>query len=499
MHRTKRNMISAIVAQIVTIITGFLVQRYILITYGSTYNGLISSITQILQYLVLLEAGLTTASIQALYKPITEHDSKTINGILSATKNKFFKVGEIFLTALLLSSFVLPFVVSDEVSYWFTFAITIASGIGSGLTYMFINKYQALFFAENRTSLVYNLTSTSNIAICIAKILLMTCGASIVFVQAATLIGVLIRLVIMRTIFKKDYPELSLNKDPRYDLISKSNNVLVHQIAGFVHNNTDVLLITIFADLKSVSLYTVYNMVYSHVNSLMQSVFAQAPMGYFGQFYAKDRDNYKGLFSTFETGYTCITFIVMTAVMEMILPFVSLYTKGVNDISYINPLLAWLFFFAQTLNLVRIPSILTVNVSGYFKETQKGAIIEAIINLSVSIPLFFVYGVHGLLIGTIAAMLYRSIDITLFTYRMICKKKILSFFVKMITHFVIAVGCIILSSHIIESLVTTWMSWVLCGICAFIITSIVFAIIDLVLYRNEMTEFGTIIKRIIKR
>lgn len=499
MHRTKRNMISVVIAQIVTIITGFLVQRYILITYGSTYNGLTSSVTQILQYLVLLEAGLTTASIQALYKPITEHDSKTISGILSATKKKFFKVGEIFLTALLVSSFVLPFVVGDEVSYWFAFAITVASGIGTGLTYMLINKYQALFFADNRTGLIYNLTSIANIAICVVKIVLMVCGLSIIYVQAAALLGVLIRLSVMRTIFKKDYPDLSLDEEPRYDLISKSNNVLIHQIAGFVHNNTDVLLITVFADLKSVSLYTVYNMVYSHVNSLMQSVFAQAPMGYFGQFYAKDKKGYNELFSTFETGYTCVTFIVMTAVMEMVLPFVSLYTRGVNDINYINPLLAWLFFFAQTLNLVRIPSILTVNVSGNFKETQRGAIIEAIINLSVSIPLFFVCGVYGLLIGTIAAMLYRSIDITSFTYKNICEKRMPTFFTKMIIHFAIAVGCIILSAKIIEGLATNWMSWILCGIRSFLITGIVFAVFDFILYRNEMTKFGTIIKNIVKR
>ena len=351
MNRTKKNMVSAVIAQIVTIITGFLVQHYILVTYGSTYNGLTSSVTQILQYLVLLEAGLTTATTQALYKPITQNDNGTISGILSATQRKFIKIGLIFLCALLISSIILPFVVDDEVEFLLAFSITITSGLSTGLTYMFINKYQALLYADNRTGSVYNLTSVASLSICIVKIIIMKCGLSIVFVQASSIIGVIIKLIAMSTIIRSSYPEISMNEKPRYDLINKSNNVLIHQIAGFIHNNTDVLLITILANLKVVSLYSVYNMVFSHINSLIQSVFAQAPIGYFGQYYAKDKEKYKRLFSTFEIGYNCIMFIIMTVAMELILSFVKLYTKDVDDIDYINPLLAWLFFIAQTLNL----------------------------------------------------------------------------------------------------------------------------------------------------
>lgn len=494
MNRMKKNMVSAIIAQIVTIVTGFLVQRYILLSYGSTYNGLTSSVTQILQYLVLLEAGLTTASIQALYKPITENDNKTIRGILFATEKKFLKIGSIFILALFISALIVPFLVADEVSYWLAFGITVASGIGTGLTYMFINKHQALLLADNRSGFVYNLSSIANIAICVVKIVFMTRGFSIVFVQASSLVGIFIRLIVMEVVIRKDYPELNLMEEPRYDLISKSNNVLIHQIAGFVNNNTDILLITFFLDLKSVSLYTAYNMVYSHVNNLMQSVFAQAPMGYLGQYYSKDREGYKGLFSTFETVYTCIVFIIMSTVMEIVLPFVSLYTNGVNDINYIDPLLALLFFFAHALNLIRIPSILTVNISGYFKETQKGAIIEAIINLSVSIPLFFVCGVYGLLIGTIAAMSYRSINITLFTYHTICKQKITVFLIKILSHFILAAGCIIISTPFIERFATNWISWLFCGLCSFVITSFIFICFEFIFYKSDMIKVRRILR-----
>lgn len=499
MRRTQKNMLSAILAQVVTIITGFLVQRYVLITFGSEYNGLTSSITQILQYLVLLEAGLTTASIQALYKPITEKDSKTMSGILSATRLKFFKVGATFLVFLLITALILPVIVGDEVSFWLAFVVTIASGAGTGLTYMFINKYQALLYADNKTGIVYNITSIANIVTCVLKILLMIWGIGIVYVQAMTLIGVLLRLFFLWIVFKRNYPNINMKQEPRYDLISKSNSVLVHQIAGFVNSNTDVLLITIFASLKSVSLYSVYNMVYTHINSLLQSVFAQAPLGYFGQTYAKDKEQFKKLYDTFEVIYTCVMFIILTVVMELILSFVSLYTKGVNDINYIDPILAWLFFISQVLNLVRIPSIITINVSGDFRETQKGAMIEAITNLAVSIPMFFVLGVHGLLIGTIVAMTFRSIDITSYVYKNIRCKKISGFFVKLITHFLVAVVCIFTISLIVTRYVNSWGKWIISGMIAVFVTAIIYIILEYVCFRKEMNQCIGMLKNMLRR
>lgn len=56
-----------------------------MLNYGSEANGLVASITQIIAYLSLLEAGVGAASIQALYRPIGQNDRSKINDILAAT------------------------------------------------------------------------------------------------------------------------------------------------------------------------------------------------------------------------------------------------------------------------------------------------------------------------------------------------------------------------------------------------------------------------------
>ena len=51
------NMVTSVLSRIVVLITGLIVQHFILQAYGSTLNGLTSSITQVMSYLVLFEAG----------------------------------------------------------------------------------------------------------------------------------------------------------------------------------------------------------------------------------------------------------------------------------------------------------------------------------------------------------------------------------------------------------------------------------------------------------
>ena len=58
MKSASKNMIMSIVARAVSLVTGLIVQRYLLLAYGSTLNGLTTSINQAMAYLVLLEAGL---------------------------------------------------------------------------------------------------------------------------------------------------------------------------------------------------------------------------------------------------------------------------------------------------------------------------------------------------------------------------------------------------------------------------------------------------------
>ena len=205
--------------------------------------------------------------------------------------------------------------------------------------------------------------------------------------------------------------------------------MLVHNLAGLVVNHTDIMILTLFGSLKIVSVYSVYNMVYSQLSATIQTTFLSAPQSNFGRIFHHDRDKFNDVYAMFEFVVTVLLFIVVTIAVLMTLPFVSIYTHGVEDVQYINFWLPIMFALILMLNQIRIPALMTINVSGDFKETQKGAIIEAVINLTVSLFLYFLtpLGLYGLLIGTVCSYLYRTADVIWYTYRRILKCSMGSF------------------------------------------------------------------------
>ncbi len=90
------NTITSLLLEIVTVISGFVLPRLILLRYGSSYNGLVSSISQFIGYVSLLTAGVGGVTRASLYKPLHERDIKKISAIIKATELFIRRVTLIF-------------------------------------------------------------------------------------------------------------------------------------------------------------------------------------------------------------------------------------------------------------------------------------------------------------------------------------------------------------------------------------------------------------------
>ena len=120
-----------------------------------------------------------------------------------------------------------------------------------------------------------------------------------------------------------------------------------------------------------------------------------------------------------------------------------LYTAGA-DINYIDWKIPVLFVIYLLLNYGRGSSNYVIGFEGAFKETQWRACLETVINLVVSLVLVFKIGVYGVLIGTIAALLYRANDVIIFTNRKILKRSPWPTYRKWILNLLIFVGVVFL-------------------------------------------------------
>ena len=419
-NKGTRNIIWSIVGQMITLMIGILIPRFVIVSYGSEINGLLSSVSQIMSYLALLEAGLGMAAIQALYKPIAENNNYKINQIVVATQKSYKKIGILYLITLIICALVYPFFIKSKMDYWFVFIIVVLFGIPSVINFLFQGKYSILINAEGDLYYITNINTIITVLNSLIKIFLLSIHINIIFVQFMYCVTSLIQMFFVYRFVKKHYTWLDMNVEPDYEPLKGRNSAVLHQICGLITNSTDVLLLTAFCDLKEVSIYSVYNMIFNIVYMIATSVNSGVQF-IFGNAFYKGINYYKKLFDCYETYYVCLTSSLMVVTFIFIKPFLILYTAGA-DVNYVNNAFPMTFMIMKILHSYKNCATLTPSISGHFKGTQKHALIESVINLFISVFAINKYGMVGVLFGTIVAFIYRCCVGLIYTNRRILKR-----------------------------------------------------------------------------
>lgn len=131
------NTIAGLLYELVAVICGFILPRLILTAFGSSYNGVTSSITQFLGYVSLMRAGIGGVTRAALYKPLANKDSAEISGVINATNNFLKRVAVIFAVSMIAFAAIYPFFVKEDFDWLFTFSLVLILGISTFAQYFF--------------------------------------------------------------------------------------------------------------------------------------------------------------------------------------------------------------------------------------------------------------------------------------------------------------------------------------------------------------------------
>lgn len=162
-----------------------------------------------------------------------------------------------------------------------------------------------------------------------------------------------------------------------------------------------------------------------------------------------------------------------------------LFTDGVHDINYSRHVFAIIMVLAQLVFCIREPYRLLAVSAGKFRETNIGAIVEAILNLGISIILVNFMGLIGVAIGTLVSTVYRYIYLLIYT-----RKNLVSYHTKKMvvqnTIYILEVLLFVLFVMIIDfSWITTFKLFVTAGV----ITTLIIAVLQLGIYNLIKEKF----------
>lgn len=422
-RKTTKNFIYSILSQIITISMGLLVPRLILVGYGSEINGLLNSVSQFVIYLGLFEAGVQIVAVQALYKPVSSDDRDSINRILSAVNKSYRKTGIAYFVALVCLSAVYPFAIrGGGIGYWTAFGVVMFSGLGNVLLFFFQGKYRILLQAEGKNYILTNLQTIISVLNNIVKIICLSLGCDVVLVLALSFLVNFVQVIYIQRMIKQKYAWIDLKQTPDQKALEQKNAALIHQLSGMVFQNTDVLILTVFCGLKVVSVYSLYKLITSYLGAVIYSLYDSFSF-VLGQTFQTDKAQYVKLIDTVEVYFSAIVFSVYTVAAVLFIPFIRLYTAGVEDINYVDTAVCALFIMTELLTFARLPMLNTINYAGRFSQTLPQTLIETTINLTVSLVAVKHFGICGVLFGTCAALLYRDTEVFLFVNHRILNRK----------------------------------------------------------------------------
>ena len=137
------SIVTNLILQLVVIIYGFIVPKIIISHFGSDVNGLISSITQFLAYITLLESGFGPVVKSALYKPIANKNKSEIANILKTAERFFRKIAIIFIAYIIILCFIYPIIISNKFDTVFTVSLIIIISISTFLLIAHMNGDRA--------------------------------------------------------------------------------------------------------------------------------------------------------------------------------------------------------------------------------------------------------------------------------------------------------------------------------------------------------------------
>ena len=146
----------------------------------------------------------------------------------------------------------------------------------------------------------------------------------------------------------------------------------------------------------------------------------------------------------------------------------------------------------------RASSGLIIDFSQHFEQTKWRAIIEASINVIVSIIAIYFIGIYGALIGTIAALLYRANDMIIYANKLINRspwKTYKRWIINLIMFLVITY----LSKLIIPDM-NSLMQVIIYGVLACVIIIPVFLLVDSICeIRTAKYAFALLAKQLNKK
>lgn len=393
----------------ISLVTQFFSRKIFLDHLGAEVLGLNTTATNLLQFLNLAELGIGTAVAYTLYKPFFTHDTQTINEIVSLQGWMYRRIAYVVILAAGVLMCAFPWIFAKmPLPQWYAYASFIVLLVSALLSY-FVNYKQVVLSADQKEyKIQYSYKSSMLIKVLCQIIAIKYFNNGYIWWLVLEVIFAVIAAVVLNYTICRTYPWLKTNihsgRELRHkysDITKKIKQLFFHKVAYFALTQTSQIIIYAYASLTLVAFYGNYMLIITGVTMLMGAMF-NGVNGSIGNLVAEgDKKRNIAVFEELFSVRFLLTCIMCFGVYLLTPSFITLWI-GSQYLMGDSTLL--LMISIMYINLSRLTVDSYLNAYGLYQDIW-APLVEAIINVGLSIWLGYFWGLHGILWGVLISLL----------------------------------------------------------------------------------------------
>ncbi len=453
--------------------------------YGSSVNGLISSITQFVTLFSILEGGFSSAIIVALYKPLMEKNYNRVNDILYTGKKFLLKATALITTGVLIGGSIYLGVIDSPISMMQTSIIMLICLLTTVSSLYNVSLNAIVLQGSNMEYITQGYTMVAKIVSVILQILLVVMKVDIVYVFSCTLLNNIILVIMLKSKIKKDLKFITYRGQENIKYIKGTKDVFTQKIANTVFESTDLILVSTCINLAAASVYSIYNQVFRSIYNLFLGI-SRGPNHSFGQLFA-EREIQKS--KELSREYSAIIYLIAGCLFTitgcLTRPFLQIYTQEFADYDYINLSLVIVFFSFFYIRSINSAYAMVLNVTGNFKLQNKQMLVAAVLNIVLSYAFIRYLGLISIVLGSfisttliVEANMYQS-------FKFLNRKGLLKEHIILWSNYLYNLLIVRISFHFTFDQ-SSYFSWFILAIPIVIICIILVVLFNTIFFRREI-------------
>lgn len=398
--RTKRvllNLITDVFPMLIVSVLGIFKFKLFVQILGQEVQGMYQLFTQIMFYIAIVDGGLGSAVLHALYQPNTTDDTEEMNAILSGALRIFSLLGILVYGIAFAVSFFVPYFIKncpfDHTYVVITFLLFATSSV---ISYFFL-PYNCLLEVKERKYIYNSVYQIGQIVQSVLEIILLLLGVDFFVILLMHSVVKLVVYSAVAIICKRKFPKYNFhNKKKNYNFKHQVRHLMFHKINGLVGSNVDVLIVTRFLGLTATNIYSTYNYIINMMKQIIEKIYSST-LAILGNILTKDKEQAYDLFRELNS----LMFFIGTAVcVPLVLAIDHFIRIWYENMIQTDRLIAYAFCGVLFLAVIKIAITVFVNAAGLFEQTKKCAITDTIVNLVLSLVLVKYLGIAGVIFAT---------------------------------------------------------------------------------------------------